>query len=226
MKKTSIAFAASILLIGSMGSLVSAASIEKSTDFNLVSHTESGVIVIDNNVKEIYEKMDVVQDYVKISDGHMVVDPLLQSIVTPLTYELFVKGANNINSAIDNGTLVVNADGTFTATGKEVEPVFTTYAFTNSYWWGNATTLTDSETKREIQALRRTATTSAFVAFIAALYPPARVAGIVAGLTNISWSSLADEMGYKNNGYGVTINHHIIGWPYIEVTTNTTYHGI
>ncbi|WP_068791788.1 hypothetical protein [Brevibacillus laterosporus] len=155
------------------------------------------------------------------------VDPAAKEIVGKEVYEVYVNGAASANSAIESGDIKVK-DGELSVDKKDLSSptekdskVASLGSFGNYYWWGYAFTMTDRDTRDVANAWAQAGTVTAGVTGISGLIPspPTKLVQAISYALSTGMVAIANEINHKNEGYGVTINIHYIG--YFTISTNS-----
>ncbi|MCR8980726.1 hypothetical protein [Brevibacillus laterosporus] len=223
MKKTFLASAFSLATImGTATTGLAASPIEVSSS---ASQAQSSV---ESKLQEqVIGNITVMSDYVKVGqDGLVHVDPAAKEIVGKEVYEVYVNGAASVNSAIESGDIKVK-DGELSVDKKDLSAptekdskVASLGSFGNYYWWGYAFTMTDRDTRDVANAWAQAGTVTAGVTAISGLIPspPTKLVQAISYALSTGMVAIANEINHKNEGYGVTINIHYVG--YFTISTN------
>ncbi|AGR47477.1 hypothetical protein ABOUO_38 [Brevibacillus phage Abouo] len=223
MKKTILASALSLATImGTATTGLAASPIEVSSSS---SQAESSV---ESKLQEqVIGNIAVMSDYVKVGkDGLVHVDPAAKEIVGKEVYEVYVNGAASVNNAIESGDIKVK-DGELSVDKKDLSTptekdskVAALGSFGNYYWWGYAFTMTDRDTRDVANAWAQAGTVTAGVTAISGLIPspPTKLVQAISYALSTGMVAIANEINHKNEGYGVTINIHYVG--YFTISTN------
>ncbi|RFB31589.1 hypothetical protein [Brevibacillus sp. VP] len=223
MKKTILASALSLATImGTATTGLAASPIEVSSSS---SQAESSV---ESKLQEqVIGNITVMSDYVKVGkDGLVHVDPAAKEIVGKEVYEVYVNGAASVNNAIESGDIKVE-DGELSVDKKDLSTptekgskVAALGSFGNYYWWGYAFTMTDRDTRDVANAWAQAGTVTAGVTAISGLIPspPTKLVQAISYALSTGMVAIANEINHKNEGYGVTINIHYVG--YFTISTN------
>lgn len=164
-------------------------------------------------------------------DGKLHIDNAAKDIVSQEVYDYVLNGVNIVNEGIDSGRVVLDP------TTKQLVPVSSTSAniqdrslispsgFSNTYAWGYAVTMNQSETKELAHVLDQIADGFMTVATASGLIAgmtgaaPALAAAVAALIVSAGARAVSKSLTNRNNPKGVTLNLH---WApvYYEVTTN------
>ncbi|TPG72995.1 hypothetical protein EEL32_01225 [Brevibacillus laterosporus] len=225
MKKTFLASALSLATImGTATTGLAASPIEvPSASAQAQSSVESAKLQ-----EQVIGKITVMTDYVKVGkDGLVHVDPAAKEIVGKEVYEVYINGAASVNAAIESGDIKVK-DGELsvdkkdltTPTEKDSKVTALGASFGNYYWWGYAFTMTDRDTRDVANSWTQAGTVTAGVTAISGLIPspPTKLVQAISYALSTGMVTIANDINYKNEGYGVTINIHYAG--YFTISTN------
>ncbi|RJG25320.1 hypothetical protein [Paenibacillus thiaminolyticus] len=167
--------------------------------------------------KKLLRSLPTMDQYIKLGEDKMEIDPAAKDVVDIDVYNHYQKGVDNINGALRDGSLIIR-NGQITASPiQTIQPLW----FANTYWWGVAITFDDEETKHQVYALTQTSNAAAALAVIAGTVPGGQAAAVLTALEAIGISALATALDYNNKGNGCTINIHWLPVPWVNVTSNS-----
>lgn len=162
------------------------------------------------------------------SEGTLILTDDADEVLDASTYELMQTGVERLNQYVASGEFVLE-NGSVLPTEATLQSAhsalaaesggISTYAFGNSYWWGYAFTMNNSESIKVAKELKDLGTYLQVTAIIVALYTKNIAATIIAELAAVGAGKLGEEIDYRNEGQGVTINIHVYT-PWVNVTTN------
>ncbi|GAV12658.1 hypothetical protein PBN151_2591 [Paenibacillus sp. NAIST15-1] len=148
-----------------------------------------------------------------------------KEVVPSETYELVSKGVSILNLTI------VSGESTVDTAKRLVVPNFNyssniKSAFSNTYWWGVAITMTESEAKDFAYSLEQIkdgfATEAAVAGIIGGIIggPAAWAASAAGAIVALGAGLISRSITHYNNSKGVTLNLHWLPITYYEVTKN------
>ncbi|MGG1642095.1 hypothetical protein ACIFQM_12560 [Paenibacillus sp. NRS-1782] len=155
-----------------------------------------------------------IEKFIKLDGDHYVLDPAAKSVVSEKVFTNYSKAVESVNEQLKNGILQTkNGELVTNPNYKEIG----TNMYGNWYWWGYALTLTNAETKHQIEAIENTRDTSAFVFAILAAIPGLQGTIVPSVILTTGVSVVLNRLKANDYGRGVTINFHP---GYFEVTSN------
>ncbi|MDQ0492812.1 hypothetical protein [Paenibacillus brasilensis] len=155
-----------------------------------------------------------IEKFIKLDGDHYVLDPAAKEVVSERVFNNYSKAVESVNDQLKNGILQTK-NGELVANPNHEE--IGTNMYGSWHWWGYALTLSDYETKTQINAIENTRDTSAFVFSILAAIPGLQGTIVPATILTTGVSVVLDRLKDHDNGRGVTINFHP---GYFEVTSN------
>ncbi|MFB6365831.1 hypothetical protein ACFCP7_17485 [Paenibacillus elgii] len=212
MKKTFLKVTASAVLTAT---LVSSAALVTPAHAATVSQEFSQVQVNKNLNSNVLTNISTMSAYITTGeDGLLHVDQNAVNVVGKETFDVYARGVASLNAAINSGDIKVS-NGTLQVDKSQLSnpsapQMISPTAYGNFYWWGYALTLTDQESKQLAFNLRNAATTMAAAAAISGLIPapPTQLVRAITYVLAAGTHTVANDISFKNNGNGVTINIH------------------
>lgn len=192
-------------------------------------------------IEQVLSSASALDPFISVdSDGLLHLDPKGKDVVSSDVFSTIEKGIHILNQSILDGSSIIDSTTNLVVpSGKEPlansglsnlnslkTDIISPMAFYNSYWWGVAITMNNSEARRLAYSMSNLSYAYAGEAGIAAIIasffsgPPAWAA-TAAGVIMSAGEGILSNMVNQNNGpNGVTINIHWLLAPYIEVTQN------
>ncbi|WP_088831191.1 hypothetical protein [Paenibacillus tyrfis] len=212
MKKSFLKVTANAVLAAA---LVSSAALVTPAHAAAVSQETSQVSQVNKNLKtNVLANITAMSAYITTGeDGLVRIDQNAVNVVGKETFDVYAKGVASLNTAISAGDIKVK-DGILQVDKSQLSipsgPQISPTAYGNFYWWGYALTLTDQESKRLAFDLRNAATVMAATAAISGLIPapPTQLVRAITYVLAAGTHTVANDISFKNNGNGVTINIH------------------
>ncbi|WP_411830962.1 hypothetical protein [Paenibacillus peoriae] len=163
---------------------------------------------------ETFNAITDIEKFIKLDGNLYTLDPAAKEVVSERVFDNYSKAIKSVNEQLKkgilqtkNGELIVNPDY------QEIG----TNMYGNWYWWGYALTLSDYETKEQINVIENTRDTSAFVFAILAAIPGLQGTIVPSAILTTGVSVVLGRLKAHDLGRGVTINFHP---GYFEVTSN------
>ncbi|MHB0865221.1 hypothetical protein ACYCS5_29280 [Paenibacillus sp. SEL3] len=163
---------------------------------------------------ETFNAITDIEKFIKLDGDRYTLDPVAKEVVSEKIFDNYSKAIESVNEQLKNGILQTkNGELTVNPDYKEIG----TNMYGNWYWWGYALTLSDYETKTQINAIENTRDTSAFVFAILAAIPGLQGTIVPSVIISSGAKLVLNRLKANDLGRGVTINFHP---GYFEVTSN------
>ncbi|MBU7319932.1 hypothetical protein [Paenibacillus oleatilyticus] len=205
--------------------LVSSVALVTPAQAATVSQETSQVSQVNKNLKtNVLENISAMSAYITTGeDGLVHIDQNAVNVVGKETFDVYAKGVASLNTAISAGDIKVK-DGILQVDKSQLSnpsaPQISPTVYGNFYWWGYALTLSDQESKQLAFNLRNAGTTIAAAAAISGLIPtpPTQLVRAISIVISAGYHTVANDISFKNNGNGVTINIHYAA--YFVISSN------
>lgn len=228
---------ATTLSFGLLGAVIAPSAIYASSNVNdsFQEQSQSPIAVLHHlDTVTLQKNLEAAQDlekYIKPNaDGLLYIDEAGKDAVSKEAYDYIASGVEIINESLKSGQTKLDlANYTIIPTGKipiQTENVIKPNASSNSYWWGVAVTMSQSETKQLSYSLKQQSkgflTVSGLAAAIGSIMPsPAPwAASAAAALVSLGTDLIASSLDHYNGSRGTTLNIHWLPAPYYTVNSN------
>ncbi|UUZ79321.1 hypothetical protein LJK88_29640 [Paenibacillus sp. P26] len=204
------------------------------------SQTDHLLQVNGNGITQTLKNLDLastnlLDPYMTVTkEGLLHLDEAGRNVVSAELFNTTANGVSIINTAIKEGSVVLDTVNK-RVVPKQVTvqqpslktPSMSPNAYSNTYWWGVAITMTEDETKTLAYSLQQVKET-----YTAATVVAGAIGGIM-GPNPIPWAAAAasaivacgaavvsNSLTFYNNPNGVTLNIHWLPAPYYTVNKN------
>ncbi|MFB5678846.1 hypothetical protein [Paenibacillus terreus] len=222
---------ATALSFSLLGSVVAPSAIFASSNVNdsFQEQSQSNIVTLQHldtaTLQKNLEAAQGLEEYIKPGvDGLLYIDEAGKDVVSKEAYDYIASGVEIINEALKSGLIELDVENqTIVPSGQNV---IRPNAYSNTYWWGVAITMSQSETKQLSYLLKQQSkgylTASGLAAGIGALFPnPVPfAASAAAALISLGTDLVASSLDNYNGSRGTTLNLHWLPAPYYTVNSN------
>ncbi|MGG4203985.1 hypothetical protein ABEW60_06525 [Paenibacillus jamilae] len=229
---------ATALSLSLLGAVVAPSAIFASSNVNdsFQEQTQSQIPTLQHldtaTLQKNLEAAQGLEKYIKPgADGLLYIDEAGKDVVSKEAYEYIASGVQIINESLKSGQTKLDVENqTIVPSGQapiQTQNEITPNASSNTYWWGVAITMSQSETKQLSYVLKQQSkgylTVSGLAAAIGGIMGPNPIpwgASAAAALVSLGTDLVASSLDNYNGSRGTTLNLHWLPAAYYTVNSN------